>query len=306
MGKSIFGVWPTMITPFTDDDKVDYEAVRGLTERYIKGGCDGIFAVCQSSEMFFLKEQEKLDIAKTVLETAAGRVPVLASGHTADDKSKQIEELGRMAETGVGAVVLVSNRLANKDEGDDVLKRNFENIIRQLPGVKFGMYECPYPYLRLLTTDFIRDCAKKGSLISLKDVSCSIDVIKERVKAVEGTEFALLNANTSTLHDFLIAGGDGYNGVMGNFHIDLYKWLYVNFRAKPELSREVSDFLTVAAVLEARAYPVSAKFHCNNTGVPMSIHTRSKNKNILDENARHEVMSLIHLENIMRKKLGLC
>ena len=305
MKKTFLGCWPTMITPFTDDDKIDYSAVRALTERYINGGCDGIFAVCQSSEMFFLKGEEKLDLARAVVEAAAGRVPVFASGHTAEEKTKQIEELGRMAETGVNAVVLVTNRLAGKDEGDDVLRQNFENILRQLPGLRFGMYECPYPYLRLLSTDFIEDCARRERLLSLKDVSCSIAVLKERIKAVKDTNFVLFNANTATLLDFFISGGEGYNGVMGNFHIDLYKWLYTHFSTEPELSRELSDFLTLAAVLEARAYPVSAKYHCSLTGVPMSLHTRTRDRSILNENARLEVASLIRLEKAMRKRLGL-
>jgi len=101
-----------MITPFHDDNTVNYEAVKNITEWYIANGCDGIFAVCQSSEMFFLSEQEKIDIARAVIDAAAGRVPVVASGHTADDFSKQIDELGSMAETGVDAVIMVSNRLA--------------------------------------------------------------------------------------------------------------------------------------------------------------------------------------------------
>jgi 4-hydroxy-tetrahydrodipicolinate synthase len=294
-----------MITPFTDENKIDFQAIKKLTQWYIAARSDGIFAVCQSSEMFFLSEQEKIDLARAVVEAAAGRVPVFASGHTAEDKSKQIEELGKISETGVDAVVLVSNRLAKQDEGDDVLQSNFENIQRQLPGISFGMYECPYPYLRLLSTDFIRDTAKNRSLVSLKDVSCNNTIHKERLAAAAGTEFALLNANTASLLDFFIAGGNGYNGVMGNFHIDLYKWLYTNYKNEPELSREVSDFLTLAALIEARAYPVSAKYHRNLTGIPMGLHTRTKDKSILNENARWEVQSLIRMEKAMRKRLGI-
>jgi 4-hydroxy-tetrahydrodipicolinate synthase len=303
MPKPFHGCWPTMITPFTDDNRIDFPAVKKLTKWFIASGCDGIFAVCQSSEMFFLTEQEKLDLARAVAEAAAGRVPVFASGHTADDKSKQIDELGHMAETGVDAVVLVSNRLAARDEGEDILRRNFDDIRRQMPGTKLGIYECPYPYLRLLSTAFIRDCAADKSLVSLKDVSCSNAVLRERIAVAAGTGLSLLNANTATLLDFLIAGGDGYNGVMGNFHIDLYKWLYTNYKTEPELSREVSDFLTLAGSMEARAYPVSAKYHCGLTGVPMGLHTRIKDKGILNENARLEVESLIRMEKAMRIRL---
>ncbi|MDR3167194.1 MAG: dihydrodipicolinate synthase family protein [Treponema sp.] len=305
MNKAFYGCWPTMITPFTEDNRIDFGAVKKMTDWYIASGCDGIFTVCQSSEMFFLGKEEKVELARAVTEHAAGRVKVIASGHTAEDRSAQVEELGRMAETGVDAVVMISNRLAKQEEDEGVFRENFNEIRRQLPGVVFGMYECPHPYRRLLTTEFLRDTAEKGTLVFLKDVSCALEILKDRIAAVAGTELSLFNANTATLLDSLIAGVDGYNGVMANFHIDIYKWMYTHFKTEPELAREVSDFLTLAAVTEARAYPVSAKYHFNLTGIPMGIHTRTRDKSDLNENARHEVASLVRLEGSMRKRLGL-
>ena len=58
MEKIVKGVYPVMITPFTADNQVDWEAVDQIVEFYAKLGCDGIFAVCQSSEMFFLTDEE--------------------------------------------------------------------------------------------------------------------------------------------------------------------------------------------------------------------------------------------------------
>ena len=303
--KEYHGCWPTMITPFTENNTVDFDAIKKLVEWYIAHGADGIFAVCQSSEMFFLSKQEKLDIAKAVVDANAGRIKVIASGHTADDHAEQIDELGAMAQTGADAVVLVANRMAKQNEGADVFNKNAEDIFRQLPNVTFGLYECPYPYLRLLTDDFLADCARTGKLVFLKDVSCSNEIEARRVKLTAGTKLALFNANTSTLLDSLIAGYDGYNGVMANFHIDIYKWMYDHFKTEPEKARRISDFLTVAAVSEARAYPVNAKFHYSLTGVPMSLVTRSKDVSILNENARHEIESLIRMEKEIRAELGL-
>ena len=303
--KEYHGCWPTMITPFTENNTVDFDAIKKLVEWYIAHGADGIFAVCQSSEMFFLSKQEKLDIAKAVVDANAGRIKVIASGHTADDHAEQIDELGAMAQTGADAVVLVANRMAKQNEGADVFNKNAEDIFRQLPNVTFGLYECPYPYLRLLTDDFLADCARTGKLVFLKDVSCSNEIEARRVKLTAGTKLALFNANTSTLLDSLIAGYDGYNGVMANFHIDIYKWMYDHFKTEPEKARRISDFLTVAAVSEARAYPVNAKFHYALTGLPMSIVTRSKDVSVLNENARHEIESLIRMEKEIRAELGL-
>jgi len=303
--KDYHGCWPTMITPFTEDNKVDFKAVNALVEWYIAHGADGIFAVCQSSEMFYLTPQEKLDIAKAVVDANHGRIKVIASGHTADDHKRQIDELGAMAKTGVDAVVLVSNRMAKKDEGEDVFRKNADDIFRQLPEVTFGLYECPYPYLRLLSDDFLGSCARSGKLVFLKDVCCSLETEKRRAGVVKGTGISLFNANTSTLLDSWLYGYDGYNGVMANFHIDIYKWMYDHYRQQPELAREVSDFLTMAGVTEPRAYPVNAKFHYQLTGLPMSLATRSRDISCLNENARHEIESLIRLETAMRRKLGL-
>jgi 4-hydroxy-tetrahydrodipicolinate synthase len=305
MDKEYRGCWPTMITPFTDGDRVDFGAVRAIVEWYIERGCDGIFAVCQSSEMFFLGKQEKLDIAKAVRDAAAGRVKVIASGHTADGLAEQVDELGAMAETGVDAVVLVSNRLAKESEGEEAFRRSADAIFSQLPRVTFGMYECPYPYRRLASTAFLADCARSGRMVFLKDVSCARAILKERIEAVRGSGLSIFNANTATLLDSLIAGADGYNGVMANFHIDIYKWMYLNFRKQPERAREVSDFLTVAAVIEARAYPVSAKYHMRLSGLPMSLRSRTKDESALNENAALEVESLLRMETALRAELGL-
>ncbi len=58
------GVWPTMVTPFGLDGRLDEAALRALVDWYIARGVDGLFAVCQSSEMF------ELDLAERVRSRA--------------------------------------------------------------------------------------------------------------------------------------------------------------------------------------------------------------------------------------------
>ncbi|MEA2063305.1 MAG: dihydrodipicolinate synthase family protein, partial [Gemmatimonadota bacterium] len=75
------GVWPVMITPFTDSDKIDYAVLEEMIEWYLERGVDGLFAVCKSSEMYFLTLEERLELARFVRQRVAGRVPVVASGN---------------------------------------------------------------------------------------------------------------------------------------------------------------------------------------------------------------------------------
>ena len=86
------GVRPVMITPYTEDNKIDYDAVLRIIEWYDKQGVDGIFAVCQSSEMFFLDKNERLELAKLVVENTPKHIGVIASGHVAKEQKDQIEE----------------------------------------------------------------------------------------------------------------------------------------------------------------------------------------------------------------------
>ena len=109
------GVWPVMLTPFTKENKVDYRALEELIEWYRKGGVSGLFAVCQSSEMFFLSLEERVEIARFVKEKAQG-LPVIASGHISDGFEDQVKELRLIGETGVDAVILITNRLARQEE----------------------------------------------------------------------------------------------------------------------------------------------------------------------------------------------
>ena len=112
------GVWPVMLTPFTTEREVDYAALEQLVNWYIENGVNGLFAVCQSSEMFYLTLEERLEVAKCVLKAAAGRVPVIASGHVSDAMEDQVAEINAMAKTGVAAVILITNRLAQENERD--------------------------------------------------------------------------------------------------------------------------------------------------------------------------------------------
>lgn len=300
------GVWPVMITPFTEDNKPDFSAIENLTNWYIEKGCTGIFAVCQSSEMAYLSEQEKLDIAKCVADTAAGRIQIVASGHTADAKADQFKQIETMMKIpGIGAYVLVSNRLDQKNEGEEVFYQNANEIFEKFPEIDFGIYECPMPWKRLVSLEFLKRVAPEGRMVFLKDTCCDYELIRQRLKAVEGTPLKIFNANAQSWFDSYCHGSAGYNGVMANFHPELYKWAYDHKDSDPEKARLVSDFLTTAAMIEMRVYPVSAKYHHQLVGVPMSLVTRSNDVNKLDKNARGEVESLIAMENYVRKQLGI-
>ncbi|MCD8022226.1 MAG: dihydrodipicolinate synthase family protein [Lachnospiraceae bacterium] len=342
------GIWPVMLTPFTEDNQVDYPALKELVEWYIKNGADGLFAVCQSSEMFALSLEERTGIAEYVKKCAAGRVPVVASGHISDGLDEQIQELRMMAQTGVDAVVLITNRMAAADESDDVWIRNTSDILSHLPAdVKLGLYECPKPYKRLMTEQTMRWCISTGRFYFLKDTCCDSATIRQRLQNCEGTGLKLFNANTATFLESLQMGAHGYCGVMANMHPRLYRYLLDSFwnagreepssgdKATGEVVGEVigkttgrvtgkigkedsdlclsgknngsltalSEFLTMASLIEDHCYPVNAKYYLELEGLPITLQTRVRDKGELSETFRSEIRMLRDLSGRVEAEL---
>jgi 4-hydroxy-tetrahydrodipicolinate synthase len=296
------GVWPTMITPFTDSNEIDYAALEQLVEWYIRQGVDGLFAVCQSSEMFFLTLEERRSIARFVVEKADGRVQVIASGHVSDAIADQITELQAMASTGVQAVVLVSNRLTAANESDDVWKANAEKLLQEVPDIPFGIYECPYPYKRLLSPELLGWCADTGRFLFLKDTCCHTEQIGRKLDAVRNSPLKIYNANTATLLETLQLGVQGYSGIMANFHPDLYVRLLEIQDRLPEAAERLQSFLGLSSVIENQLYPVNAKYYLQLEGLPIGLHTRTKDSAKLTYSNRKEVEQLYTVTQLYREQ----
>lgn len=268
------GVWPTMVTPLLDSGELDEDSLARLVEWYIGHGVHGLFAVCQSSEMFLLSLTERVRLAQLVVELAAGRLPVIASGHVGDTLEEQLEEIGAIGATGIDAFVLVSNRIAEADDSDEALLERLESILTVFPAMRFGIYECPYPYKRLLSPEVLAWCAASGRILFLKDTCCDERLLAERLALTASSPLRIFNANTTTLLDSLRQGAAGFSGVMANFHPELYVRLTERF-ADPGVDAEgLQHYLTLASLIERADYPACAKYYLQREGVIAGHRTR--------------------------------
>jgi 4-hydroxy-tetrahydrodipicolinate synthase len=290
------GVWPTMLTPFTNTNKIDYLALEKLINWYIDHQVNGLFAVCQSSEMFYLTLEERVQVASFVKENVKGRVPVIASGHISESLKAQVKELNEMAQTGINALVLITNRFAGKDESDDLWFENMEKLLKEIPEyIALGLYECPYPYKRVLSPLLLKRCADTGRFYFLKDTSCDIENIKAKIEVTKGSGLKIYNANSATLLESLELGVSGYSGVMANFHPELYVWMIRNWSAYPEKAKRLSNFLSVSSHIEKQLYPVNAKYSLSLDGILANYLSRSNDYELFSASNRLEIEQLSEL-----------
>ena len=288
-------VFTTMITPYLQDGSIDFETVEKYVDFYFNNDLTGIFAVCQSSEIFFLSLEERVKLNRTVyarakeLERKSGRrFTVVSSGHVSDTLEGQAEDLNAVWQSGTDALILITNRLDINNEGDDVFIRNAEALLEKLPKeAKLGLYECPYPYKRLVTPKILDWCLSTGRFYYMKDTCCDAELIAKRCKQVEGTQFQLLNANCQNLLESLKGGAQGYCGVMCNYHPRLYAALVSEFQKGSPLAGKIQDFVGNLGFTEVGLpYPLSAKYHMGLCGMPSADIARNRVGVTMDAQAR--------------------
>lgn len=289
------GAYPTMITPYKADGSIDYETARKYVRFYYEAGCDGIFAICQSSEIFFLTMEERSKLNKTVydevleLEKNGGRrMTVVSSGHVSDSIEDQAKELNMIYESGTDALILITNRLDINNDGDSTWIKNAEKLLSLLPtDVSLGLYECPYPYKRLLTARILEWCKSTGRFRFIKDTCCDAAMIKERLDILKGSDIMLFNANCQTLLQTLIDGGAGYCGIMANYHPRLYVWLCNNFNTEPDMATLLESFLCTSGFTEVGLpYPLTAKYHMCLEGIETNLITRKSDGGVMSDYAK--------------------
>jgi len=263
------GVWPVMLTPFREDGSLDLAGLDALIDWYIDSGAVGLFAVCLSSEMFALSDEERLTLASRTVRRAAGRVPVVATGTFGGPVEVQTEYAKRMAGTGVAAVVLTANQLADATEPDNVWQTRVMEFVGRTDGIPLGLYECPEPYPRRLSPELLAWAAATGCFVWMKDTCCAVAVERAKIAASRGTGLLWLNAHAPSLLNSLDAGGDGYSGIAANCYPQLYTWLCANHRQRPDDARRLQSFLSVADMAVRYRYPASAKRYLGLLGLPI-------------------------------------
>ncbi len=261
------GLWPVMLTPFKQDQSIDWNALDAITDWYIENGSDGLFACCQSSEVWNLTEDERIQVTARVVKRA-GKIPVVAGGLPGYGVKNVTPFVQRIVDTGARAAVLTTSQVTEKAEPDSLWRDRVETILNATGNFPFGLYEAPSPYKRLLTPEMMHWAGETGRFVFHKDTSCDIVAIEAKCKAIQGTPFRFYNANVETLIDGVHKGADGFSGIAANAYPKVVAYATHNAK-KLEKTGRVQVFLSQSEKILGKKYPLSAKVLANMAGVPI-------------------------------------
>ena len=95
----LWGVLPALVTPMTARQEIDTACLATFTEHLIKQGVHGLIPLGSTGEYYALSPAERQQVIETVIDVAAGRVPVWVGANAGSTRevvafSRQAEKLG--------------------------------------------------------------------------------------------------------------------------------------------------------------------------------------------------------------------
>lgn len=206
------GLGIALITPFTQEGNVDYDALHKLVEYQITNGADFLCILATTGETPCLTQEEKLKIKNSIVEQVAGRIPIVM-GCGGNNTRAVVEELKNGDFKGIDGILSVCPYY-NKPSQDG-LYQHFKAIANatKLPVILYNVPGRTGINLKPETTvRLANDC---DNIVAIKEASGSIEQVDEIIKH-KPADFEVLSGDDALTFPMIACGAKGVISVIGN------------------------------------------------------------------------------------------
>ena len=197
-------VLTAMVTPFDQDEEIDFNATRILVNHLISNGTDGIIVAGTTGESPTLTTEEKVALFKFVVDVVGGRVPVIAG--TGSNNTRASINLTRQAEeTGVDGIMLVTPYY-NKPSQEGMFQ-HFK-AISESTSLPVILYNIPGRSVVNLSVETVVRLSKITNIVAIKEASGSLDIMADIISKTPG-DFTVYSGDDGLALPLITIGGAG-------------------------------------------------------------------------------------------------
>ncbi|MBO6026905.1 MAG: 4-hydroxy-tetrahydrodipicolinate synthase [Bacteroidales bacterium] len=213
--KNIFkGTGIALITPFNEDQSVDFEALERIVDHVIDGGADFLVALGTTSEAPTLSTEEKKQVVSTILKANAKRLPVLL-GMGGNNTQNVIEQIKVQDFTGIDGILSVVPYYNKPNQRG--MKAHFEAIADASP-VPVILYNVPGRVGVNLQAATCVELAKHPNIVAVKEASGNLQQIMEILRD-KPADFDVLSGDDGITQPLMALGAQGVISVAANAYI---------------------------------------------------------------------------------------
>lgn len=263
------GTWTALVTPMQQDDarSVDEAALRRLVDLQIAGGVDGLVACGTTGEASTLDDAEYALVVRTVVEQAAGRVPVIA-GTGSNDTRKTIAQTQKACTLGIDGVLVVTPYYNKPTQAGLVAHYRAVADAASKPVV---LYNVPGRTGVNMLPATVAELARHPHIVALKEAAGSLEQIQETLRLTDFA-FPILSGEDALCVPTYAVGGRGVISVVSNVAPARTAALFRDYRDGriEAAARGQVDLLPLIKLLfsEPNPQPCKMALHLLGVGTP--------------------------------------
>lgn len=251
------GMYVPVVTPFREDQSIDFDAFKECIDFVVGSGLDGILIAGSTGEYHTMTVEEHKEVIKKGCEFVDGRVPVLC-GVGASTATATIEMANYAASCGASyGLVLPPYYQPTTEDG----VKDFFLEVADNAKVGIVIYDNPLATGVELAPELIAELAEHKNIVSLKDTSDMIHTAQVIALTRDNPDFTVFQGYEHTILPALAIDADGGFAILMNALPKEYVKLYQ--LVKENKWTEAADYNMSMAklytVMEKEPYPAPVK-----------------------------------------------
>ena len=254
-----------IVTPFDENDQVDYETYEKLIEFQINHGTNAIIVIGTTGEASTMTEEERIEIIEKTVNLVDGRIKVIAG--TGGNNTKEVVRFSEKAsKLGVDGLLVVTpyyNKASESGLYEHYIK------IADASEVPIIMYTVPGRTGVNIPPETVGKLSKHKNIVGLKDATGDLGYTARVLKLVN-EDFYLYSGNDDVTVPLMSLGGKGTISVLANT-LPYYTSKMCNaalegdFKAASELQIKMVNYID-ALFKEVNPIPVKAALEIQGYG----------------------------------------
>ena len=205
-----FGSIPALVTPFAGG-RVAEDTLRTFVEWQIAQGSNALVPCGTTGEVATLNSDEHRHVIATVVEVAAGRVPVIA-GCGNYSTAASLDMIRAAADVGADAALVVVPYYNKPSQAG--LLAHFTTLAEHSP-LPIVVYNVPSRTVADISVETLAEAAKHPKIVAIKDATGNLGRVSAQRLAC-GEDFCQLSGNDDMALGFSAMGGVGCVSVTAN------------------------------------------------------------------------------------------
>ena len=201
------GVFPAMLTPFTEDDRIDFHFLEKNINAQLEAGAGGLIFAGSLGEASTLDQEEKISLIRHAVDFVKNKVPVVLT--IAEQATREAIRLAETAERNGAAGLMVLPPMRYRS--DDLETVAYFKTIASSSSLPIMVYNNPVDYKTEITLPMFEALSSVPTIQYVKESTRDVtNIIRMRNRF--GDRYGLFCGVDTLVMEELMLGADGIVG----------------------------------------------------------------------------------------------